>query len=92
MSILPKQYYYIDPDEASYFVSISELNEEQREYINTIIDLDVDVEEEGDSNENFPTKYYVDAPLRRNKEKETYPFDDVLEYLNKEGFIMVDCP
>ena len=89
---LPKQYYHIDPDEASYFVSISNLNEEQKEYITTIIDLDVDDEEEGDSNDEFPTKYYVDAPLRRcNKEKETYPFDDVLEFLNKQGFIMVEC-
>jgi len=90
MKAKPTHYYHTDPDEASYFVCMSNRNEEQKEYINTVIDLDVDVEEEGDSNEIFPTKYYVDAPLRRNKDKETYPFDEVLEYLNKQGFIMVD--
>ena len=88
---LPKQYYHIDPDEASYFVSISNLNEKQKEYITTIIDLDVDDDE--DSHPKFPTKYSVDAPLRRcNKEKETYPFDEVLEYLNKQKFVMIDDP
>ena len=84
----PTLYYYTDPDEASYFVCISDLNEEQKEYINTVIDLDVDVDEEGDSIENVPTKYHVDAPLY-NKRNETYPFDDLLEYLNKQGFIMI---
>lgn len=83
---MAEKYYILDPDEGSYFVSISDLNQTQMEYISKTIDLDID-ETEGDEEiyeRGYHFKYITDAPCYMSNK-----FDDLLDYLHKEGFCEV---
>lgn len=85
-----KKYYEIDPDEGSYFVSISNLTEEQKEYIarNIFVKYDLtDIKDDDDTYDNGRTyKYYIDAPCCY----ENNIFNKLIEYLKKEGYININ--
>ena len=75
------RYYGLDPDEGSYFVYMSDLNEEQKEYILTNIYPDYDLTEDDDDDKTY--KYTIDAPCCT----ENSIFSNLIKYLEKEGFI-----
>lgn len=79
-----EKYYEIDPDEGSYFVSISDLTEEQKEYIarNIFVEYDLtDIKDDDDIHDNGRTyKYYIDACVPNGI------FSNLVKYLKKEGY------
>jgi hypothetical protein len=84
MDNLVNEYYELDPDEGSIFVAISNLNEEQKEYIakNIFIEYDMDdIRDNDDTYDNGRTyKYYIDACLHNGI------FDNLTKYLRDEGY------
>lgn len=84
---IPKRYYHTDPDEASYFVFISDLNEEQKQFIESSIDEYLEFNEHNDDEDmvEYPTKYFMDVSVRCIDGK--CSFDDLIGYLKKEGFV-----
>lgn len=82
-----QRYYSLDPDEGSYFVSMSYLTDEQKQYIGKNFDLDIDEELFIEYN-GYTTRYVVDAPCGYY-DSEGHIFGDLCKYLHSEGFIEV---
>ena len=81
---MENKYYEIDPDDGSYFVSISNLTEEQKEYIakNVFIVYDLtDIHDDDNEYENGRTyKYIIDAGVPNGV------FSRLTIYLRDEGY------
>jgi hypothetical protein len=80
-----QRYYTCDPDAGTYFVSMSDLSEEQKQYIVEKFDLDID-EEEFVEPSGYITRYVVEAPCGFY-DTEGHIFYDLCNYLHSEGFI-----
>ncbi len=80
------KYYELDPDGGTIFVSISDLTEEQKEYIakNIFIELEYDMDDiqnDDDTYDNGRTyKYFIDAGAPNGV------FNGLTQYLRDEGY------
>ena len=82
--MMENEYYELDPDEGSYFVSISNLTEEQKEYIARYVFVEYDLTDIRDDDEEYENgrtyKYYIDACLCNGV------FNRLTKYLRDEGY------
>jgi hypothetical protein len=82
-----QKYYTCEPDEGTYFVAMSYLTDEQRQYIVEKFDRDIEDEYFIEAN-GYTTRYCVEVPCGFY-DSEGYMFGDLCEYLDKEGFVEV---
>ena len=73
-------FYKIDPDEGSYFVSISDLTEDQKEYIAKNVFVVYDLTVIWDEEDEEDCKYCIDACIPNGI------YSRLIEYLNSEGY------
>lgn len=75
-------FYKIEPDECSYFVSISDLTEYQKEYIVKNVFIYPDLKDIMEDEDEDDCKYYIDACFVNGI------YDSLINYLNSEGYIL----